>query len=239
MNRTKLSLAFLLSAILALLSFVFVARAQAATAVLITQSVDESKLVTLAGNTRPEAIAKAKTDRGRVADSLPMAHMMLQLKRSADQERELEKFIDDLQDKSSPNFHHWITAKEFGERFGLSKQDLDTIQSWLQAHGFKVNVVYDNGLLVDFSGTAGQVRAAFHTEIHQLNVNGVKHIANVSDPKIPAALAPAVVGVVSLHDFLPRGMYTPKADYTIHRREYLLRGRTGRFGDDLQPESAV
>ena len=215
MNRTKLSLAFLLSAILASLCFLFVDRAQAASSALITQSVDESKLVTLAGNTRPEAKAKAKTDHGLVADSLPMEHMMLQLKRSAEQERELEKFIDDIQDKSSPNFHHWITAKEFGERFGLSKQDLDTIQSWLQAHGFTVNVVYDNGMLIDFSGTAGHVRTAFRTEIHQLNVNGVKHIANMSDPKIPAALAPAVAGVVSLHDFLPHGMYKPKADYTF------------------------
>ena len=47
----------------------------------------------------------------------------------------------------------------------------------------KVNVVYENGLLIDFSGTAGQVREAFHTEIHNLNVKGVKHIANMSDPQ--------------------------------------------------------
>lgn len=213
MNRARLSLVFLLPAILTSLCFIFIGRAQAASSVLITQSVDESKLVTLAGNTRPEV--KAKADRGRVADSLPMEHMMLQLKRSAEQERELEKFIDDIQDKSSPNFHHWITATEFGERFGLSKQDLETIQRWLQAHGFTVNVVYENGMLIDFSGTAGQVRTAFHTDIHQLNVKGVKHIANMSDPKIPAALQPAVAGVVSLHDFTPRPMYKPRANYTF------------------------
>jgi hypothetical protein len=122
MNRARLSLIFLLPAILTSLCFIFSGRAQAASSVLITQSIDESKLVTLAGNTRPEV--KAKADRGRVADSLPMEHMMLQLKRSPEQERDLEKFIDDIQDKSSPNFHHWIKATEFGERFGLSKQDL-------------------------------------------------------------------------------------------------------------------
>ena len=76
-------------------------------------------------------------------------------------------------------------------------------------------MVYENGVLIDFSGTAGQVRAAFHTEIHQLNVKGAKHIANMSDPKIPAALAPAVSGVVSLHDFLPHAMYKPRANYTF------------------------
>ena len=144
-----------------------------------------------------------------------MEHMLLQLKRTPEQERELQQFIDELTDSFSPNFHHWPTAKEFGERFGLARQDLDTVKRWLESHGFKVNVVYENGVLIDFSGTAGQVRAAFHTAIHQLNAKGAKHIANMSDPKIPSALAPAVAGVVSLHDFLPHAMYKQRTNYTF------------------------
>jgi subtilase family serine protease len=214
MRRNKVSVALELVALLASVVILNVAAAHAATPLLITQSVDESKLVTLAGNTRPEAMTK-QNDRGRVADSYPMEHMMLQLKRSPAQEQELEKLIDELHDSSSPSFHHWLSAKESGERFGLSPQDLDTITRWLESHGFKVNVVYENGLLIDFSGTAGQIRNAFHTEIHQLNVKGQKHVANVSDPQIPAALASAVVGVVSMHDFKPRTMYKAKADYTF------------------------
>jgi guanyl-specific ribonuclease Sa len=46
---------------------------------LITQAIDVSKLVTLAGNTRPEAIAA--NDQGAVAADLPMEHMQLQLLR--------------------------------------------------------------------------------------------------------------------------------------------------------------
>jgi subtilase family serine protease len=213
MSRTKLSLALFLPAILTSLFFSVVPQAHAASSVLIAQSVDESKLVALTGNTRPEA--KRQNDRGVVADSYPMEHMLLQLKRSPEQERELEKYIDDIQDKSSPNFHRWLTAKEFGERFGSAQPDLDAITRWLQSHGFKINLVYENGLLIDFSGTAGQVRAAFHTEIHHLDVKGTKHIANMSDPRIPAALAPAVMGVVSLHDFMPHTNYKPRANYTF------------------------
>jgi len=212
----KVSLSCCLLAVLASLClFVVVPTAQAESGppALITQNIDEGKLTTLGGNTRPEA--KAKYDRGLVADTLSMEHMLLQLKRSPEQEQELRQFIDELNDSSSRNFHHWLTAKEFGERFGLAKQDLDAITSWLQSHGLKVNVVYENGLLIDFSGTAGQVREAFHTEIHQLNVKGAKHIANMSDPQIPAALAPAVAGVVSLHDFMPHAMYRPRANYTV------------------------
>jgi subtilase family serine protease len=219
MRRNKMS-AFCLLAILASL-FLFVgamAQAQNERPVLITEAVNESKLVTLAGNTRPEAMVK-QNDRGRVADSYPMEHMMLQLKRSPEQGRELQQLIDELTDSSSPNFHHWLTAKDFGERYGLAQQDLDAIVRWLQSYGFQVNVLYENRLLIDFSGTAGQVREAFHTEIHDLNVKGEKHIANVSNPRIPAAVAVAVSGIVSLHDFKPHAMYKRKADYTFTTKE--------------------
>jgi len=187
------------------------AGAVAQTPVLITQAVDESKLATLAGNTRPEA--SPANDRGRVPDSTPIDHMLLQLRRSPQQEQALEKLIDQLHDPHSPNYHQWLTTAKFGQTFGLAQQDLSTIRTWLESHGFVVTP-YPNGMLMDISGTAGQVRAAFHTEIHNLMVDGKPHIANMSNPQIPAALAPAIAGIFSLHDFRPHPMYKPRADYT-------------------------
>ncbi len=195
-------------------------QAQSGQNILITQNVDESQRVTLAGNTRPEA--RAQYDRGAVADNFVMDHMLLQLKRSPAQERDLGQLTEELTDPSSPNFHHWLTAKQFGERFGVAKQDRETIKRWLQSHNLTVNVEYDNGILIDFSGTAGQVREAFHTEIHQLNVNGARHIANMSDPQIPAALAPAVAGVVSLNDFKPHTNFKRRPDYTVSGGYYIV-----------------
>src|SRR5208283_2083135 len=46
-------------------------------------------------------------------------------------------------------------------------------------------------------------------------VKGEKHIANMSDPRIPAALAPAVVGVVSLHNFMPDTLTKLRPEYTF------------------------
>jgi hypothetical protein len=77
---------------------------------LITQSIDDTRLVTLGGNTRPEA--KAKFDRGPVANSLPMDHLLLLLKRSPGQERALEALIEQLHNLSSPKYHQWLTAQE-------------------------------------------------------------------------------------------------------------------------------
>src|SRR5229473_120444 len=182
----------------------------------ITQSINEMDRVALTGNTHPEA--SLANDRGAVAKNFAMDHMLLQLKRSPEQEKALQQFIDELHTKGSPNFHHWLTAQEFGERFGLAKPDLDAITIWLQSHGFRVNVVYPSGMLIDFSGTAAQVRTALQTEIHYLNVKGEKHVGNISDPRIPAALAPVVAGVVSLHDFRPHTMYKmhrPRPQFTF------------------------
>ena len=177
-------------------------------------------LVTLAGNSRPEA--NTANDRGPVANTFPMEHMLLQLRRSAEQEQALIQLIDQLHDPTSPNFHGWLTPAEFGARFGLAAADLSAITGWLQGQGFQVNTVYPSGVTIDFSGTAGQVSAAFHTEIHDLDVDGVRHFANMFDPQIPAALAPAVVGIVSLHDFRPKPAVVPKSDYTIGNGNYAV-----------------
>jgi subtilase family serine protease len=180
--------------------------------ILVTGTINEAELVTLPGNTRPEA--NAKNDRGALSDSFPLEHMMLLLRRSPVQERALAGLIDRLHDPQSPHFHHWLTAQELGERYGLAGQDINTITRWLKSHGFSVNTVYPNRFVIDFSGTAGQARQAFHTELHRLNVGGKEHIANMTDPQIPAALAPAVVGVVSLNDFMPQPMYDSQANLT-------------------------
>ena len=180
---------------------------------LIVGRIDESRWHRIEGNVRSEA--NPQNDRGLVPEDLSMDHMLLQLQRSPEQERAVQEFIDSLQNPDSPNFHQWLTAAEFGERFGASQADIDAVMGWLRSHGFTVHSVYPSGMSIDFSGSAWQVRAAFRTEIHYLEVNGQRHIANMSDPQIPEALAPVVAGVVSMHDFRPRAMSKPRPDYTF------------------------
>src|ERR1035438_6508053 len=84
----------------------FVAQAQ-------TTRIDSGRLVRLAGNTRPEA--NAENDRGKVPDSFAMPHMLLQLQRSPEREQALRNFMEQQQDSSSPNFHRWLTAVQFGQ----------------------------------------------------------------------------------------------------------------------------
>src|SRR5208337_4712072 len=135
--------------------------------VLIPRPIDASRLYMLAGNTRAEA--NAQNDRGKVADSFAMDHMLLLLQRSPEREQALRNFIDQQHDSTSPNFHRWLTADQFGQIYGPAPRDIETVSEWLHSNGFTVNTVYPSGMSIDFSGTAGQVSAAFGTEIHRLS----------------------------------------------------------------------
>jgi len=176
---------------------------QAPAAPQVVGAIDESQLVTLSGNTRPEARNSAY-DRGNIPDTLELPHMILVLRPPAEREAAFARHIDQLTDPTSPNYHHWLSASEIGANYGPSAADIAAVRHWLTGHGFSVNTVYPSRLAIDFSGDAGEVREAFHTAIHALDVRGNAHIANISDPQIPAALAPVIEGIVSLHDFRGR-----------------------------------
>src|SRR5271170_3395249 len=80
---------------------------------MILERIDESRLVTLGHNTRPEAVPA--NDLGRVADDFPIEHMLLQLKRSPERDAALDDYIADLHDSKSPNFHKWLTPEQFSQ----------------------------------------------------------------------------------------------------------------------------
>jgi subtilase family serine protease len=173
---------------------------------LIAQPVDESNLTTLTGNTYP--LARAEFDLGTAPATLPMERMLLVLKRSPEQEAALGQLLDDQQNRTSPNYHQWLTPEQFGKQFGPSDEDLQTIAAWLQSHGFRVGSTKGRTVL-EFSGSASQVQEAFHTTIHKYLVNGEQHWANSSDPQIPTALVPAVAGIESLNNFPRKAMNVP------------------------------
>jgi subtilase family serine protease len=166
---------------------------------LVIGTVDDSKRVTLHGNTHP--MARSQFEAGRVEPGLAMDRMLLVLRRSPEQEAALTALNKRQYDPKSPYFHHWIHAEEFGRQFGPSDPDLAAVTAWLQNHGFQVENVNKGRTFIEFSGTASQVESAFQLEMHHYMVKGETHIANDRDPSIPEALAPVVAGVASLHDF--------------------------------------
>lgn len=185
-----------------LLALVFASPLCAQVGPRITGRPDNSVLVRIPGTTNP-LVGVAK-EIGRAAGTLPMERMLLHLTSSAEQTAAIEQLLADQQDPASPRYHAWLTPEQFGEQFGAAQEDIDAITGWLESRGFQVTEVAAGRRSIEFSGTAEQVENAFHTQIHRYQWNGIEHVANASDISIPAALAPVVAGVASLHNFAPR-----------------------------------
>jgi Pro-kumamolisin, activation domain/FG-GAP-like repeat len=173
-----------------------------AAAPLITDAVDNSKLVTLNGSKLP--VASAKYDAGTLVSSKQLKHMTLMLKRSPDSQARYESYLTQLTTPNSPYFHKWLKAQDLGDKFGPSKQDIAKVTQWLTSQGLSVGSISKSGMMVHFSGNVAAVQSAFHTQLHNYTVNGEKHFANASAQQIPAALSSVVAGVASLNNFFPK-----------------------------------
>jgi uncharacterized protein (TIGR03437 family) len=184
----------------------------------ITQPVDNRQRAVLAGTIHPKALAA--NDQGRVAPSLAMPYITLTLAPSASQQADLEQLLLEQQTPGSPQYHHWLTPEEFGQRFGVSDADLSKITQWLQEQGLRVVSVARGRNSIAASGTAAQAEAAFQAEIHTYLVDGETHFANASEPSVPAAFSSLVKGIRGLNDFRlkPRLRASlAKPDYTSGR----------------------
>jgi hypothetical protein len=166
---------------------------------LVIQEIDETKLVTLHGSVHP--LAQAGSDRGAVSDSFAAGRILLLLNAPPEREAALQQFLQTVNTRGSASYHKWLTPEQFGEQFGPADADIQTATGWLSARGLRVSQVTKSKRVIEFSGTAGQLRKAFHTQIHEYNVQGEIHYANASELRIPAALAALVRGVSPMNNF--------------------------------------
>jgi subtilase family serine protease len=194
--------------------------AQSPATPLIAGAIDEAKLVTLHGNVHP--LAQDRYDLGPVPDSLAADRILLLLNRPVERQTALQQFMKDVHTRGSARYHQWLTPQQFGERFGPADSDIQTTVGWLKSHGFKVARVTKSKGLIEFSGTAGQLREALHTQIHQYSIHGETHYANANEISVPAALAALVRGISPLNNFraqpqlqvLGRASYSPTTNKT-------------------------
>src|SRR5258708_23788844 len=146
----------------------------------VMQAVNPLEMVVLRGNTHP--LARSEFDRGAVSDAMPMGRILLLLQRSPDQEQALQQLLAQQQSKSSPNYHAWLTPEQFGQQFGVAAADIQVITQWLASQGFSQINASPGRMAIAFSGSAGQGRRAFHTEIPRVVNTGGEDNANVPDP---------------------------------------------------------
>ncbi len=172
----------------------------------IAANFSSTETAPLKGSLHP--LARAEFDQGRVSAGTKVPYMTLVFSPSAAQQAALTALLAAQQNPASASYHKWLTPAQYAAQFGMSSDDIATTTAWLQAQGFVVLDVANGRNAIHFSGTAGQVEAAFHTEMHQYLVDGTTHLANSTVLTLPSALAGAVSGIRGVAQFRPHAMHT-------------------------------
>src|ERR1700722_12235834 len=169
----------------------------------------DTKLVPLAGSVH--RLARAQLDVDGAPESVRLTGLDIFFVKTSEQERALQQLLSDQQDRTSPQFHRWLTPAQYGTRFGVSDATYAAAVAWLKASGFTVGTLPPARGHLPFFGNKAQVEGAFHTSIHLFNVQGERHYGNVSDPLMPAGLQAAVSAIRGLNDFHPKPGVRPQA----------------------------
>jgi subtilase family serine protease len=100
-----------------------------------------------------------------------------------------------------------LTLDQFIGQFAPTSAQVQAVETYLSDAGFANIAVADNQLLIEATGTASQVEAAFNTTLVQFSQNGLTTFANTSDAQVPVSLQGTVAAVLGLNNIV--GLHTP------------------------------
>jgi subtilase family serine protease len=172
---------------------------------LVKRAIDTTEVATLAQHhPRWASAANAST---AIASNQSFEQITIVLARPEAQEKAFEAFLVSQQTPGSPNYHHWLTPAEVGERFGPAASDVEAVKSWLESQGLHVNSVAPSRTMINFGGTATDLGRAFGTEMRRYTIKGETRYSISSDPTVPAALAGAIQAVHGLSEIHEQPQY--------------------------------
>jgi kumamolisin len=122
---------------------------------------------------------------------------------------QLKAFLAKVSDPSSAEYGHYLTPARFTGEYGPTKADVAAVSKHLRAAGLTVTSVSGNRQVIDATGSAKAVGAAFGTSLgryHDSN-QGRNFYANDRAPTLPASLAKLVTGVNGLNNHYQRQHY--------------------------------
>ncbi|HTU29891.1 MAG TPA: protease pro-enzyme activation domain-containing protein [Solirubrobacteraceae bacterium] len=127
------------------------------------------------------------------------ARVQLTLALTPSDPQALADYAQQVSDPGSALYRHYLSVGGFASRFGADPSEVASVRTALSQAGLSVGSLSANGLALSASGSAGQIEAAFATQLDDVSLaGGSQAYADVTDPTLPAAAADAVQGVTGL-----------------------------------------
>lgn len=77
----------------------------------------------------------------------------------------LGQLLAEINNPTSPNFHHYLTPEQFTEQFGPTEQDYEAVVHFAQSHGLIVTGRHSNRMVLDVKGMVPSIEQAFHVKL--------------------------------------------------------------------------
>ncbi len=96
----------------------------------------------------------------------PGASMHLVIGLPLRNQQELNSFLGNLYDPSSPNYRQYLSVDQFTKMFGPTQEDYDAVIKFAHESGFVVSGLAPNRLIVEVDATATSVEKALHVTMN-------------------------------------------------------------------------
>ncbi len=112
----------------------------------------------------------------------------------------LDEMVRQMYDRNSPNYHHWLTLKEYEARFAPSAADMAIVRQHLAANNLHVVSTDKLNHAVTARGAVADVERATGVQLNRALINGETHRLPSKEPVISGAAGKLVYAVQGLTD---------------------------------------
>jgi len=127
--------------------------------------------------------------------------MTLTIVLKRDDQAAFDKYLKDIYDPHSKNFHHYLSQRQIADRFGPSQDHYESMLTLLTRQGFKLERRSINRLTITVRGTRATAERAFAIGINDYRMGRNSFYAADSDPALPAEFAARVQSIAGFSNF--------------------------------------
>jgi kumamolisin len=119
-----------------------------------------------------------------------------------------------VSDPQSPEYHHYLTPKQWTERFGPTQADYDTVVAYMEDRGLKVTGGSRDGMDVQVKGSVANIERAFHVTMRSYQHPTENRTFYSPDREPTTDMAVTLWHVSGLDNYSkPRPKYVKRSDY--------------------------
>jgi hypothetical protein len=179
---------------------------------LVTRAAVALVLLSLAQAQQRQALAThaAAPLGAQLVGRLPASqHMQLAISLPLRNQDQLNTFLQQLEDPTSPNYHHYLSPAQFTEQYGPTVEQYQQVIAFVTAHGFTVTHTSASRELLNITGPVSSIEQTFQLrmQLYQDPKQNRTYFAPSVDPTVDVGLP--ILGVSGLTNrVLPHPMLT-------------------------------